>query len=188
MLAPRGTGAEGVEARAGPVKPDDAAVRLFMAYRAALINYATPIVGCRAGAEDVVQEAFLRFAPFASAAGRVAQPAAYLRRIVRNLAMDWTRRLRTEARHRQGEPEAWMIPPAAPSPERQASDREALRRLARVLAELPVPARRACEMHRLDGLTLEEVAERLGVSVATAHRLVRDALALLASRLAAEDR
>jgi hypothetical protein len=35
---------------------------IFLRHRADLIDYAAPIVGCRARAEDVVQEAWLRFA------------------------------------------------------------------------------------------------------------------------------
>ena len=36
-------------------------VRIFVEQRTALIDYAFPIVGCRAHAEDVVQEAYIRF-------------------------------------------------------------------------------------------------------------------------------
>ena len=37
------------------LKHDPAKLRLFLAHRTALIDYATPIVGDRAQAEDVVQ-------------------------------------------------------------------------------------------------------------------------------------
>jgi RNA polymerase sigma-70 factor (ECF subfamily) len=71
---------------------DDARLKLYLTHRAALIDYATPIVGCRARAEDVVQEAYIRFVPARVADARIEQPVAYLYRIVRNVALDWTRR------------------------------------------------------------------------------------------------
>ena len=44
--------------RAGAVRPDT--TTLFVEHRRSLIDYATRIVGSRAHAEDVVQEAWLR--------------------------------------------------------------------------------------------------------------------------------
>jgi len=37
--------------------------RLYLQYRPALIEYAAPIVGSREAAEDVVQDAYIRFVP-----------------------------------------------------------------------------------------------------------------------------
>jgi RNA polymerase sigma-70 factor (ECF subfamily) len=42
-------------------------------------------------------------------------------------------------------------------------------------------------MHRFGGFTLVEIADELGVSIATVHRLVRDALVRIAARLTSED-
>ena len=70
---------------------DSVRLDLFLAHRSALIDYAQPIVGCRARAEDVVQEAYLRFAAATDrerpADDRILQPVGYLYRIVRNLAV-----------------------------------------------------------------------------------------------------
>ncbi len=38
-------------------------------------------------------------------------------------------------------------------------------------------------MHRLGGHTLQEVADRLGISVNMVHRMVRDAVFVVADRL-----
>ncbi|MCD6074877.1 MAG: hypothetical protein K0Q70_1760, partial [Rhodospirillales bacterium] len=43
------------------MKSDTAKLTLFLTHRTALIDYAAPIVGDRSRAEDVVQEAFIRF-------------------------------------------------------------------------------------------------------------------------------
>ncbi|MGQ9366821.1 sigma-70 family RNA polymerase sigma factor [Azospirillum sp. ST 5-10] len=163
---------------------DTGKLALFLAHRAALVDYATPIVGDRTRAEDVVQEAFLRFV---AAAGRAEaamdQPLAYLYRVVRNLALDWTRRRSLEHRRRDAEPAWWMVPAAPRTPEQEMQHRQDVERLAAALAELSADARMAVEMHRFGGYTLEEIAEHLGVSVTTAHRLVRNAVVRIAGRL-----
>lgn len=163
---------------------DDTRLKLYLTHRAALIDYATPIVGCRARAEDVVQEAYIRFVPARAAEARIEQPVAYLYRIVRNVALDWTRRFAAEAR--RDEAGAAGVT-ATPSPEDTALFRDALRRVKAALSELPDPVRTAFEMHRLSGLTLQQIARQLGVSTATAGRWTHDALFHIARRLESGD-
>lgn len=163
---------------------DDTRLKLYLTHRAALIDYATPIVGCRARAEDVVQEAYIRFVPARATDSRIEQPVAYLYRIVRNVALDWTRRFAAETRR----DDAGIAGVAAtPSPEETALYRDALRCVEAALAELPDPVRTAFEMHRLGGLTLQQIAARLGVSTATAGRWTQDALVHIARRLESAD-
>jgi RNA polymerase sigma factor (sigma-70 family) len=162
------------------VSAADEKVQLYLAHRAALVEYALPIVGDRTRAEDVVQEAFIRFAPDKAPIG---QPLGYLYRIVRNLAYDFTRRRSAERRH-DGEPRAWWLVPVTPrTPEQELSHRQDLEQVEAILAGLPPRVRQAVEMHRLDGHTLQEIARELGVSVNTAHRWVREAVVKLAMRL-----
>ncbi|MFX5710053.1 sigma factor-like helix-turn-helix DNA-binding protein, partial [Acinetobacter baumannii] len=79
-------------------------------------------------------------------------------RIVRNLALDWGRRLSAERRRADGGAILDDIPASAASPEQAACDRDELRIVAAALAELPERTQRVFEMHRLDGRTLQEVA------------------------------
>ncbi|MGV6875258.1 sigma-70 family RNA polymerase sigma factor [Pseudochelatococcus sp. B33] len=157
---------------------------LYRTHRPALISYAASIVGCRARAEDVVQEAYLRFMQVAPNE-KVLQPVAYLHRIVRNLAVDWRRRLDAETRGQEERPE--QIVDSTPTPESEVLYRDELNLLVAALGELPEATRRAFVMHRLDGMTLQVVAEELGISVAGAHRLVQNALVHCARRLAGDD-
>lgn len=164
---------------------DAGRLQLYLTHRAALIDYATPILGERARAEDVVQEAFLRFVPpadGAAAMARIEQPASYLYRIVRNLAFDIVRRRRTEDRV-DGSSEWWMLPPAVRTPEQEMIHRQNVERVEAVLANLPARDRLAVEMKRFGGYTLQEIADRLGISVPTAHRAVRDGLLRIASAM-----
>ena len=58
------------------MKEDDKRQTAFRAYRIELVNYAANILGSRHDAEDVIQEAFLRYVPEgAGAAARHPRPA-----------------------------------------------------------------------------------------------------------------
>ncbi len=168
----------------GAVTHDKAKLEVFVTHRAALVDYATPIVGCPARAEDVVQDAYIRFAQHGEPKDEDAlrQPLAYLYRIVRNVALDCVRRMSAEAR--RDKTQEVLVPSLSvvPSPEKVAAGRDGLRVVEAALAELPERTRRAFELHRVDGLTFQQIAERLDVSPATAHRLTRDALVHLMRR------
>lgn len=163
---------------------DAAKLDLFLSHRARLIDYAAPLVGCRARAEDIVQEAFIRFS---SGEAKLAQPVGYLYRIVRNLAVDWARHVAVEGTS-SDTAALEEVPASAASPEQAAVYRDELRIVTEALAELPPRTRMAFEMHRLGGLTLQEIAGRLGISVGLAHQLVRDALSHCAERLRRAER
>lgn len=160
--------------------PGQHKLQLFLAHRPALVSYATPIVGCRAQAEDIVQEAWLRFA----GAEPSSQPSAYLYRIVRNLALDFIRRPVREEQQAAEDDFFDFLSDQRPSPEQIALQREELLRVHSALAELPERTRRVFELYRLEGLTLQAIADQLQLSVAMVHNLVRQALTHCARSLA----
>ncbi len=165
------------------VPPDgkgDGKLKVYLEHRAALINYATPITGSRASAEDVVQDAYFRFVPSADCP---QQPVAYLYRTVRNLALDAVRRLSMEGRYQQEENVPWLAPAPLPQPEHTVLHQDQLQQVAAGLDALPEMARRAVEMRRLEGRSLDEIADILGISAPTAYRLIRDAMVKVAQRL-----
>lgn len=173
----------GFLSRTPVVKPDIANLDIYIANRSALVDYATPLVGCRAGAEDVVQEAYLRFERVSNpvAQGSVARPLNYLFRIVRNLAIDWTRR---RSNVQSVDPEVFdHVACAKPTPEDETLHRDRLRVVLAALQELPDRTRLAFLMHRVDGVPLQEVADRLSISIGLAHHLVHVALTHCAERL-----
>ncbi|MEN2980653.1 sigma-70 family RNA polymerase sigma factor [Tistrella bauzanensis] len=160
---------------------DQGKLAVFLAHRADLIDYATPIVGDRMRAEDVVQDAYIRFMPGDGGGPALDQPVGYLYRIVRNLALDLTRRRAMEHRQQGADLPWWLVPAEPRTPEQEVSHRRSVERIATALDGLSPQARLAVEMHRFGGHTLGEIATRLGVSVPTAHRLVRDALLKIAA-------
>jgi len=156
--------------------PGQHKLQLFLTHRTALVTYATPIVGCRAHAEDVVQEAWLRFASAELSVAQLHQPSAYLYRIVRNLALDFVRRPLHGERQAADDDFFDFLSDPRPSPEQIALQREELQRVHRALDELPERTRRVFELYRLEGLTLQAIADQLELSVGMVHNLVRQAL------------
>lgn len=163
------------------MKHDKGKLEVYLSHRSALVDYATPILGCRARAEDVVQESYVRFAGQDGDGAALRQPVAYLYRVVRNLALDCLRHLSLE----KAAPDDALDHLASPmaTPEREAMDRDQLRVVAEALAELPPRTRAAFEMHRLGGHTQQQIAGRLGISVGLVNRLIDDALTHCAERL-----
>lgn len=163
--------------------PQDPQLQPFFAHRQALLQYARSLTRDTAQAEDLVQEAFLRFAPaLRGGEHSLANPVAYLYRIVRNLAVDQIRQSGSEQRQQQ-DPATWMVPQSPPSPEQAAIHRQDIETVSVILQGMPDKMRIALEMRRFGGHTLEQIATRLQVSVPTAHRLVRDAMLRIAAAL-----
>ncbi|GAA4115254.1 sigma-70 family RNA polymerase sigma factor [Aminobacter aganoensis] len=158
---------------------------IYRAHRVELVDYATAIVGDRARGEDVVQEAFLRL-DAASAGRTLDEPVGYLRRIIRNLAIDWIRRRSVEGRHVADSADVEAVAEDRPSQEDVLAYRDELRVVMEAMAELPERTRIALEMHRFEGFKLKDIAAHLGISVGLAHALVYQGLEHCRKRLADE--
>jgi RNA polymerase sigma factor (sigma-70 family) len=175
---------------------DQSLVESYLKHRRALIDYAMRITRSRTWAEDIVQDAYFRIITPESqdmtdeagpASQEIARPVAYLYRIVRNLAIDLTRRSLIEGIDQtNSEAIDWAIA-SQTSPEYEFLYREEIRVAAAALAELPSRTQIAFTMYWLDGCTLREIAERLEVSITLAHQLVRRAAVHCRERLGEPD-
>jgi RNA polymerase sigma-70 factor (ECF subfamily) len=124
------------------------------------------------------------------------QQAAWLRRALANNLIDEVRKLGSRKQERVQQrslEQALEASPArlearlacdAPTPGRAAINQEQLARLAEALLELPEDQHLAVEMHHLQGLSLADVAQRLGRSREAVAGLVFRALKKLRSLLA----
>lgn len=159
------------------VSRPDPASSILVRERTALVRYAMRLTADRADAEDLVQQAWLRFLS-ADRRDMPARPAHYLRRIVRNLAIDDGRHRARRARFENAEPQqtAEQVASDRPSALTELIVRDDLRIVRETVAAMPERTRRAFECHRLERLTLVEIAERLGISKSLAQTLVIDAL------------
>lgn len=124
-------------------------------------------------AADMAQDVFVRLlqrrAPI-----EARQPRAFLSTIAHGLVVEHWRRRELE--------QAWLetlagLPEqAAPSPESRQLVLEALIEIDRMLDALKPAVRTAFLLAQLDGLTCPQIAERIGVSLATAERYIAKAL------------
>ena len=146
---------------------------------AALLFVARQRVSAKSDAEDVVQEAFIRFW---RARDRVADPVAFLFACVRNCALDWqcerSRQIRRDEAAARGEREA----PFASSLE-QDERRDTIETAPR---RLPAEQREVLAMKIWGGLSFPQIAEALQISANTAASRYRYALAKLREQLAEE--
>lgn len=162
---------------------------LYVEHRDELLNYANRIVRDRACAEDLVQEAWLKYTARARQGAEIAQPLNYLYSIVRNLALDWLRHASRTATQAISDSVLETVASNAPSAEQVVYYRDELRALEAIVSELPERTQIAFRMYRVERRTLQEVADRLGVSVVRVHKMVKDAVLHCTLRLSGpEDR
>jgi RNA polymerase sigma factor (sigma-70 family) len=154
-----------------------------MAHRADLLNYANSIVRDRASAEDLVQEAWLRFSSRSAQSAEISQPTSYLYSIVRNLALDWLRRASSNPALPATAQALEAVASDAPSAERVLYYRDELRVFDEVLAQLPARTQRALILYRFEKRTLQDIADELGVSVARVHTMIKQAMLFCALRI-----
>jgi RNA polymerase sigma factor (sigma-70 family) len=131
-------------------------------------------LGSRSDAEDLTSEVFLAaFRPLRLSAS-VAEVRSYLRATARTvLAAHWRATMGREITVIDDDV-------AAPDPGRDDETSTAPQRVAAVLAELPPQYRRVLELRFLQGRSVREAANDMGVSVANAKVLQHRALRLAA--------
>ena len=145
----------------------------------ALVLLARQWVASHADAEDVVQEAFIRFW---RSRERVADPVAYLYSCVKHCGLDWQRagKRRSKREEASARPEAERL---FAGPWEQDERRIAVEA---ALQSLPEKQREVLVMKIWGGLTFNQIAEALAISIDTAASRYRYALARLHEQLAEE--
>lgn len=153
----------------GPFGPSETDLRPVRA----LERFLARLVKNPQDAEDLAQEARLR-ALSSGPAQRARQPTAYLRRIARNLAFQF---LKSRGRDRVTYDTEKADDRAEELSENEKDLIEQLttaEHLEGVLAEIPETYRRVLLMSLCDGLTPQQIADRLGLSLTTVNKyLVR---------------
>ena len=137
--------------------------------RAELRRFLVARTGSEADADDLLSELWIRVS--ASASGPVSNPRSYLFRTANNLVLD---KIRGAGRRERRESE-WIadqhgrdLPSEVADPagnaEQAMVDDDEVTRLAQAIEMLPAGARRVLRLHKLEGLSHREVADRLGIS------------------------
>jgi RNA polymerase sigma-70 factor (ECF subfamily) len=152
-----------------PTSNEDAAA-VFDPLRPGLVRVAYRMLGSVADAEDVVQDAFLRWLDADRDA--VREPAAFLRRIVTRLCLD---RLKEVRRSRETYVGTWLPEPVVESSEDELDD--VTLPLLMALERLSPLERAAFLLHDVFSLDFEEVAATIGRDPAACRQLASRARA-----------
>lgn len=141
----------------------------------------------RADVADLVQEVFLRMMRVPDHEA-IRSPEAYLFTVARHVAVQHTLRqsaapVSVELRDILDETRSTEVV----DPEMELRAQQCLATLTQGLGEMPPRPRAAFLMHRRDGLTLEEIGRRLGVSRPMAKKYLAKALMHLRGKLAAAE-
>lgn len=158
----------------------------YLDRRPSLVRSFAARTGSQDRAEDIVQDIYVRLQALSEAsAAEIQNPVAFLYRIGGNLVLDAVRQgKRTAARDK-----AWTEASGAvmdgvsiadqPSPEDATWARLKLDQVTRALEGVAPNARHAFRLHRIEGLTHAQVAERLGVSTSSVEKYLSSVLARL---------
>lgn len=143
--------------------PSDAAAT-FDPLRPKLIRIAYRMLGSVADAEDVVQEAFLRW--FDADRSAVREPEAFLRRVVTRLCLD---QLKSARHRRETYVGPWLPEPVVEDQPDEIDD--VTLPLMMALERLSPPERAAFLLHDVFGVAFDEIAETIGREPATCRQL-----------------
>ncbi len=158
---------------------DEAVADLFREHGRSLVRLVRFFADDRNAAEDLVQEAFLRFRRSFHRIESPDKALAYLRSIVLNLARDYNRRGLLSLRHRPAEQES------APSPEDRIIMREDQQQVIDALQVVPRRQRDCLVLRYYLDLAVPEISDTLGLSVNSVKTHLRRGLAALEARLEA---
>ncbi len=138
----------------------------FDALRPTLIRVAYRMLGSVADAEDVVQDAFLRWREADRA--DIREPQAYLRRVVTRLCLDV---LKSARKRREVYVGPWLPEPTVEAVEPDELDDAITLPLMMALDRLSPLERAAFLLHDVFGAPFEEIAETLGRDPAACRQL-----------------
>ncbi len=153
---------------------------LFDAEAASLTRLARFYVDDKTAAEDLVQEAFIRFSRSRGRLRDETRAAAYLRSIVINLARDHNRRGFLSWRHRP------PAQPDAPSAEETADSRAERTAVIAALRCLPRRQRDCVTLRYYYDMPVAQIAATLGLSPNTVKTHLHRGLDALATTLEAD--
>jgi RNA polymerase sigma-70 factor (ECF subfamily) len=159
---------------------DDAFDTIFREHYPGLVVSATRLLGERALAEEVAQDVLLELWRRRESLVLTGPIRAYLQQATRNRALNRLRQARTAQRG-----EIYLRGPSEPpASDARAISVELQSAVTKAMAALSAPQREVFEMNRQRGMTYNEIAELLGISVKSVEARMGRALKLLREALA----
>jgi len=151
----------------------------FAAHKDAVYNAAFHLLGCAAGAEDVLQDVFVALV-------RSAEPPRAMRAWLLAAALNRVRDLSRRPR-KQRDADLDLLPATDSEPVATAARVERQQQVARALATLPLEQREVVVLHAFEELSFAAIGELCGISPDTAASRWRYACDKLRARLRSEE-
>jgi len=150
------------------VLPHEPALRAWLRRR--------PIDGLET--DDIVQETYAVLSALASV-DHILSPRAYAFQTAQSIMLRYLRRSRVVRIDAIQDIDLLNTAIEEPSPERQTSARQELRRVNELIAALPTKCRQAFTLRKVEGLSQRDVAHRMGISESTVEKHIGRALRVL---------
>lgn len=162
---------------------DEEAFTIFVdRYKDSLINYLTHLTRSRERAEEIGQEAFVRFYGNVAKCRNEERLGPYLFRIAINLTVSQIRR---EQRWRRLLPGLKALQPrSAPAADSAIMTAEIQERVAAALEQLPIKFRAPLVLMEIEEWSCEEISRALGCRVGTVKSRLSRARAMMRAELA----
>jgi RNA polymerase sigma-70 factor (ECF subfamily) len=155
----------------GPASPIEA---LYIDHHPWLLSWLRRRLGNAGDAADLAHDTFVRLMLSSRDAAALEEPRAFLTHVAKGLVIDLWRRRELERAYLDV---LAQLPEAhAPSPETQMLVIEALLQIDKLLAALAPGTRQVFVLAQLDGLTLQQISERMAMPVITVRRHIHKAL------------
>jgi RNA polymerase sigma-70 factor (ECF subfamily) len=142
---------------------------LYVSEQGRLRLFVKRLVGNRATADDLVHDAFLNLLRGTQTA-EIENSRSYLTRTAKNLAIDHLRRQRSRSLYTGELGLADVAVCDQPLPDAVVQGRQELAALLAVIDRLPTKCRVVFLLSRDHGLTMRQIAERLGITEKTVEK------------------
>jgi len=150
---------------------------LLQPYLAFLQRYALRLTGNRDDAEDLVQEVMIKLYTHRERLQSVQALQPWLARVTYYQNIDQHRRRpapstfvsisQLRGGDDEGAEQSWDLPDEGPGPAIQVEETEVSTLVAQAVKQLPATLQQLVHLHDIEGLSLPDISQRLGISVNT---------------------
>lgn len=148
----------------------DSFKRLFLPLHPKLFRIAYALVGNKADAEDILQEAYYKLWKRKDELAIIQNPEAFCVTLVKNLSLDF---LRSAHATRQEEEVTEILPlQAEATPDKQLETNDHLQQVQRLINRLPDNQRQVLRLRGIDDCSMEEIEQITGLTAANIRVLL----------------
>lgn len=161
---------------------EEAFTVFFHKYRSSLFEYAMKLTKTPGIAEELVQDLFLKVWTGRKSLAEVQNPAAYIHRMAKNAGIDYLRRLTSDQKLQQDVKA--LLRPDDHTTQEAISFSETRRILSEAVQQLTPAQREVFFLSRYEGLSYEEIGDKLGIARNTVKNHLTASLKLIRDYLA----